>query len=203
MTDKNVNGLSYLGCDLRLDADDAFSGMRAEFRVSACNAHGVCGNYQRHALDIDTSGLEELSVDMAPACLEVPARVESGLGIEVKWCPAPAQNKVASYQLVGELKDVLLTSAPAELATGIDGKFTVNRPALPQGRNIAIRSGRFLQTAWQPLIPKPYVPREGSWCFQSRQSFLFSSRLSKISTIVCSGPQSVITMSVRPAMSLS
>lgn len=106
------------------------------YRVSACNQQGFCGDYRRvvySTLTVDSIVSEVPDNQKIPACLIVPERVNSGESIRVSWCPAEADN-VVLYELQGELKSTIVSSAPGSLTKDEQGLYSTMRPALPAGR---------------------------------------------------------------------
>ena len=120
-----------------------------------------------------------MSQELSPACLEVPEQVADGEGIMVSWCPSPAQNKVASYQLVGELKDILLTQSPAELGSDDSGNFTVTRPALPAGKAYCYKVRAVFNDSTTSLYTVTKCTQVGELAFPAPETF-FAEPVSEV-----------------------
>ncbi|GLX78737.1 hypothetical protein tinsulaeT_20770 [Thalassotalea insulae] len=109
---------------------------RLTYRVSGCNALGVCGNYAREPLKTLTTDSFLATVPAehkVPACIDLPAQVAAGQNIPVSFCPSQVSN-VQSYELYGELAGVVVEDAPSDFAKTSQGLNLVVRPALPEGK---------------------------------------------------------------------
>ncbi|WP_155735497.1 hypothetical protein [Pseudoalteromonas luteoviolacea] len=82
------------------------------YRVSACNAQNVCGDFMRAFLrGLSTShfGKTASANSKAPACLYVPAQVAAGQSVPITWCDAQADGVVA-YDIEGETSSTIFTA---------------------------------------------------------------------------------------------
>ncbi|GLX78740.1 hypothetical protein tinsulaeT_20800 [Thalassotalea insulae] len=106
------------------------------YRVSACRDDNVCGKFARVYLAPVSSSAFLTSPPLehkVPACLRVPEVVAAGESIPVSWCP-PQQSGVHSYDIVGELKSIIVDEEQSFFAKDKQGLLTINRPSLPEGR---------------------------------------------------------------------
>jgi RHS repeat-associated protein len=105
------------------------------YRVSACDADGVCGDHKRvfyrnfnPAAYLDSPS----SAHLTPACIDV--RAKGNYTTEIKWCESQALN-VASYELYGELLNQVSTHPVTSLTKNLQGLVTTERSGLEPGRD--------------------------------------------------------------------
>ncbi|MBE0368095.1 fibronectin type III domain-containing protein [Pseudoalteromonas aurantia] len=104
------------------------------YRVSACDAQGVCGDHKRvFYRNFNPSAYLDApsSAHLTPACMDVKAK--GNYTTEIKWCESQALN-VASYELYGELLNRVSEHPATSLTKDLQGLVTVERNELEPGR---------------------------------------------------------------------
>ncbi|MBE0368299.1 SpvB/TcaC N-terminal domain-containing protein [Pseudoalteromonas aurantia] len=106
------------------------------YRVSACDAQGVCGNHNRvfYRNFNPSAYLDSPSnVHLTPACLNVPERVNTGEKIAISWCEAQALD-VKEYELYGELQNLIGVYPASNLPKITQTLMNVERGPHAKGR---------------------------------------------------------------------
>ncbi|WP_448566730.1 Ig-like domain-containing protein [Thalassotalea ganghwensis] len=147
---------------------------RLTYRVSACNAQGLCGNYAREPLKTLTATNFLATVPAAhklPACIDVPSQVSAGQIIPVSFCPTQSLD-TASYDLYGELAGVIKSGKEADFARTAQGLLLERRPSLPEGREYCYKLAAIDKQGSQSAYTEKLCALVGTLAYPEPQEFI-------------------------------